>query len=90
MATGARRLIHLLLDMVRVLSSFDLTHSLGNSLTCVSNVVEIVGKVVGTGPDVKSVKVGQRVGMGAQCWSCGQCKLCKNHNETYCKQQKGM
>ncbi|KAF3179899.1 hypothetical protein TWF106_004690 [Orbilia oligospora] len=49
---------------------------------------EIVGRVVGVGPKVSSVKVGQRVGMGAQCWSCGDCKQCKNDNETYCKFQK--
>ncbi|KAF3914972.1 hypothetical protein ABW20_dc0110530 [Dactylellina cionopaga] len=49
---------------------------------------EIVGKVVNVGPKVSSVQVGQRVGMGAQCWSCGECKQCKNDNETYCKHQK--
>ncbi|KAF3939383.1 hypothetical protein ABW19_dt0208626 [Dactylella cylindrospora] len=49
---------------------------------------EIVGRVVNVGPKVTSVEVGQRVGMGAQCWSCGTCKQCKNNNETYCKFQK--
>ncbi|KAK6359751.1 hypothetical protein TWF696_000891 [Orbilia brochopaga] len=49
---------------------------------------EIVGRVVGVGPKVDSVKIGQRVGMGAQCWSCGTCKQCTHDNETYCKFQK--
>lgn len=30
------------------------------------------------------VKEGQRVGVGAQSFSCGECKQCKNDNETYC------
>ncbi|KAK6543052.1 hypothetical protein TWF694_006979 [Orbilia ellipsospora] len=48
---------------------------------------EIVGKVVAVGPKVTSVKVGQRVGMGAQCKSCGTCDRCTSDNETYCKKQ---
>ncbi|EPS37358.1 hypothetical protein H072_8971 [Dactylellina haptotyla CBS 200.50] len=49
---------------------------------------EIVGRVVSVGSAVSGVSVGQRVGMGAQCWSCGDCQQCKNNNETYCKFQK--
>ncbi|KAK2743656.1 hypothetical protein FQN57_004765 [Myotisia sp. PD_48] len=45
---------------------------------------EIVGTVVRTGAKVTSVKEGQRVGVGAQVYSCGDCKQCKNDNETYC------
>ncbi|KAL1974000.1 hypothetical protein VTN31DRAFT_5560 [Thermomyces dupontii] len=45
---------------------------------------EIIGKAVRVGPKVTTVKVGQRVGVGAQVYSCGECKQCKNDNETYC------
>ncbi|BEI87051.1 hypothetical protein CcaverHIS002_0703970 [Cutaneotrichosporon cavernicola] len=45
---------------------------------------EVVGKVVEIGKDVTSVKVGDRVGVGAQVGSCGDCKWCKNDNENYC------
>lgn len=31
------------------------------------------------------VKVGQRVGVGAQASSCGACKPCQSDNETYCQ-----
>lgn len=46
---------------------------------------EIVGKVLKVGPKVTLAKVGQRVGVGAQIYSCGECRQCKNDNETYCK-----
>ncbi|PCG92647.1 Alcohol dehydrogenase superfamily, zinc-type [Penicillium occitanis (nom. inval.)] len=45
---------------------------------------EIVGTAIKVGPKVTNVKVGQRVGVGAQVFSCGECKQCKNDNETYC------
>jgi len=45
---------------------------------------EIVGKAVRVGPKVKGVKVGDRVGVGAQIASCYDCKLCKTDNENYC------
>jgi alcohol dehydrogenase (NADP+) len=47
-------------------------------------LVEIVGTAIKVGPKVTNVKVGQRVGVGAQVYSCGECKQCKNDNETYC------
>ncbi|CAK7233184.1 hypothetical protein SCUCBS95973_008508 [Sporothrix curviconia] len=46
---------------------------------------EIVGRAVRVGPKVTLVKVGQRVGVGAQVYSCGECKQCKEENETYCQ-----
>lgn len=46
---------------------------------------EVVGKVVKVGPKVTLAKVGQRVGVGAQIYSCLKCKECQNDNETYCK-----
>lgn len=48
---------------------------------------EIVGRVVRTGPKVTLARAGQRVGIGAQVYSCGDCRHCKNNNETYCKAQ---
>lgn len=51
---------------------------------------EIVGKAIKVGPKVKTVKVGDRVGVGAQISACLECKLCKNDNENYCPKQIGM
>lgn len=36
---------------------------------------EIVGKVLKVGPKVKTIKVGDRVGVGAQVWACLDCRL---------------
>lgn len=46
---------------------------------------EIVGKALRVGPKVSLIKAGQRVGVGAQSWSCLECKQCKNDNETCVK-----
>jgi len=48
---------------------------------------EVIGKAVRVGSKVKSIKQGARVGVGAQIWSCLECKLCKSHNEQYCPHQ---
>ncbi|KAJ9129902.1 Alcohol dehydrogenase-like protein [Coniochaeta hoffmannii] len=48
---------------------------------------EIVGKAIRVGPKVTLIKEGQRVGVGAQSYSCLECRQCKNDNETYCKHQ---
>ncbi|TGO42449.1 hypothetical protein BHYA_0008g00390 [Botrytis hyacinthi] len=48
---------------------------------------EIVGEALRVGPKVTLVKPGQRVGVGAQSYSCLQCRQCKNDNETYCRHQ---
>ncbi|KAK6458518.1 NADPH-dependent alcohol dehydrogenase [Scheffersomyces xylosifermentans] len=45
---------------------------------------EIVGKVVKVGDKVTTLKVGDRAGVGAQIWSCLECEICKQGNETYC------
>ncbi|KAF4465243.1 alcohol dehydrogenase (NADP+) [Fusarium albosuccineum] len=45
---------------------------------------EVVGKAVRVGDNVKDIKVGDRVGVGAQVASCLECHLCKNENENYC------
>ncbi|RAH57476.1 alcohol dehydrogenase GroES-like domain-containing protein [Aspergillus piperis CBS 112811] len=48
---------------------------------------EVIGRVLRVGPKVTLAKVGQRVGVGAQVYSCLDCRHCKNGNETYCKEQ---
>ncbi|KAI0024051.1 GroES-like protein [Xylariomycetidae sp. FL0641] len=45
---------------------------------------EVVGKAIKVGNKVKDVKVGDRVGVGAQVWSCLKCQQCKNDDENYC------
>ncbi|KAF2964677.1 hypothetical protein GQX73_g8902 [Xylaria multiplex] len=47
---------------------------------------EIVGKAVRVGNNVKHVKVGDRVGVGAQSRTCQQpdCPECSSGNDTYC------
>lgn len=46
---------------------------------------EIIGRVVKTGPGVKSVKEGQRVGVGCFVNSCGRCASCTHGHENYCQ-----
>lgn len=50
---------------------------------------EIVGHVVKVGAKVTNAQVGDRVGVGAQIYSCLDCQECKSDNETYCKHQMG-
>ncbi|KAK1946581.1 NADP-dependent alcohol dehydrogenase C 2 [Phytophthora citrophthora] len=51
---------------------------------------EIVGEVTQAGPDVKDLKVGDRVGVGAQVWAClnkdpkNPCKDCAKGADAYC------
>lgn len=45
---------------------------------------EIIGKVVAVGPKVTKHKLGDRVGVGAQCHACLKCNRCHEHNESYC------
>lgn len=50
---------------------------------------EIVGTAVRVGKNVKHVKPGDRVGVGAQARTCLQsdCPECSNHKETYCARE---
>ena len=49
---------------------------------------EIVGTVTGIGSQVRSLKVGQRVGLGWQSNSCGQCEWCSRGLENLCPYQE--
>lgn len=51
--------------------------------------VEIIGHAVKVGSKVTTVKVGDRVGVGAQIYACLECDACKEDNETYCKKLLG-
>jgi len=50
-------------------------------------IIEIVGTAVKIGPKVTLIQEGSRVGVGAQSYSCLQCRQCKADNETYCRHQ---
>jgi uncharacterized zinc-type alcohol dehydrogenase-like protein len=45
---------------------------------------EIVGTVTAMGSEVRSLKLGQRVGLGWQANSCGQCEWCTRGMENLC------
>src|ERR1044072_4795417 len=57
------------------------------ALTGTDHPPEIIGTAIRVGPKVTLIKEGQRVGVGAQSYSCLECRQCKNDNETYCKHQ---
>lgn len=48
---------------------------------------EIIGKAVKVGPKVKNIKVGDRVGVGAQIGADLTCANCKADQENYCPNQ---
>jgi uncharacterized zinc-type alcohol dehydrogenase-like protein len=45
---------------------------------------EIIGTVTAIGPEVRSIRLGQRVGLGWQADSCGQCEWCTRGMENLC------
>jgi alcohol/geraniol dehydrogenase (NADP+) len=45
---------------------------------------EIIGKVTAVGVGVKKLEIGQRVGVGWQSNSCGQCEWCSQGRENLC------
>ena len=68
------------------MASFDIANiivggwgDMPTSPICVGH--EIIGKVLKVGPKVKGIKVGDRVGVGAQVQSCMQCAQCISDNE---------
>ncbi len=50
---------------------------------------EIVGTVAALGGEVRSLEVGQRVGLGWQSNSCGQCEWCISGQENLCLNSEG-
>lgn len=50
---------------------------------------EVIGRVVTVGQNTTTVKIGDRVGVGAQVWACLECKVCRSGNENYCPHQVG-
>jgi len=50
---------------------------------------EIVGIVTAKGDEVFDLNIGDRVGVGTQCFSCLEdtCKYCSKHEEQYCRQR---
>lgn len=45
---------------------------------------EVIGRAVKVGKDVKTIKVGDRVGVGAQIQADLTCVNCKADQENYC------
>jgi uncharacterized zinc-type alcohol dehydrogenase-like protein len=50
---------------------------------------EIVGTVAAAGDEVRSLEVGQRVGLGWQSNSCGECEWCMRGMENLCPKAEG-
>ncbi|WP_417594273.1 zinc-dependent alcohol dehydrogenase family protein [Parasphingorhabdus sp.] len=49
---------------------------------------EIIGTVRQTGPNVKDLEVGDRVGVPWLGWTCGECVYCKSDRENLCEQAR--
>jgi alcohol dehydrogenase, propanol-preferring len=49
---------------------------------------EVAGRVVDSGAEVSSLKVGDRVGVPWIYWTCGECEFCREGNENLCVKQK--
>lgn len=49
---------------------------------------EIVGKIVGVGGEVRSLSVGQRVGIPWLRWTCGRCEYCVAGRENLCENKR--
>lgn len=49
---------------------------------------EIAGRIIETGPGVRDVKTGDRVGIPWVYWTCGECDYCREGNENLCVKQK--
>ncbi len=49
---------------------------------------EVVGTVAALGSEAKGLRLGQRVGLGWQRGSCGECEFCRRGRETFCAQER--
>jgi len=50
---------------------------------------EVIGTISSVGSDVVNAKVGQRVGIGWHCGSCGHCEWCGKGVESLCANERG-
>jgi len=50
---------------------------------------EVVGVIAGVGPQVKHLKIGQRVGLGWSSGSCNTCNQCMSGNQNLCPTGEG-
>ncbi|MCX7997998.1 MAG: alcohol dehydrogenase catalytic domain-containing protein, partial [Leptospiraceae bacterium] len=50
---------------------------------------EIVGRVIDVGSEVKHLKIGDRVGVGWQAYSCMECEECLHGKENLCEKNIG-
>ncbi len=50
---------------------------------------EVIGTVAAIGSEVRSLEIGQRVGLGWQSNSCGQCEWCLSGQENLCPASEG-
>ena len=58
----------------------------GNSVKPTVLGHEVIGTVVKLGPKCNTgLKIGDRVGVGAQAFACLECERCKSDNEQYCR-----
>lgn len=48
---------------------------------------EVIGHVINVGSDVNEFKVGDVVGLGAQCQSCHKCEYCKAGRDSNCPER---
>ena len=58
----------------------------GNSIYPMVPGHEIIGRVIGVGPDVERFKPGDQVGVGCMVDSCQHCAACKRGLEQYCEE----
>ncbi len=49
---------------------------------------EVIGAVAAVGSQVDAARVGQRVGVGWHCGSCGQCEWCSRGLESFCAKDR--
>ncbi len=49
---------------------------------------EVIGTVAAVGSHVDAARVGQRVGVGWHCGSCGQCEWCSRGLESFCAKDR--
>jgi uncharacterized zinc-type alcohol dehydrogenase-like protein len=49
---------------------------------------EIIGTIMAVGSQVDQRQVGQRVGVGWSCGSCGRCEYCTRSKEMFCAEEK--